>query len=77
MPAFLLARAGDRASAAAIVLYSFTYVIQHHLMHPTSWLFAFLYMLFGLTVVQRIVIRRSGMRYTDFLKNVTAAPRGR
>jgi transcriptional regulator with XRE-family HTH domain len=37
-------------------------VIQHCLMHPTSWVFASLSMLFGLIVAQPIVIRWSGKR---------------
>jgi hypothetical protein len=56
-----------------ISLYTFAYVIQHGLMQPVYWLFAFLYMLFGLVVAQQIVIRASGMKYSDFLKNVRAA----
>jgi hypothetical protein len=60
-----------------ISLYTFAYVIQHHLMQPVSWLFAFLYLLFGLVVAQQIVIRASGMQYTDFLRNVRAAIAGR
>jgi hypothetical protein len=56
-----------------ISLYPFTYVIRHDLMHPIWWLFSFLYMLFGLVVAQQIVIRTSGVKYADFLKNVRAA----
>ena len=59
-----------------ISLYTFAYVIQHHIMQPAFWLFAFLYMLFGLVVAQQIVIRAGGVKYTDFLKNVRAAIRG-
>ncbi|HEY1473356.1 MAG TPA: HXXEE domain-containing protein [Pseudolabrys sp.] len=56
-----------------ISIYTFDYVIRHNLMQPVSWLFAFLYMLFGLAVAQQIVIRASGVRYSDFLKNVKTA----
>jgi len=42
-------------------------------MHPASWLLAFLYMLFGLLAAQQIVVTASGMKYTDFLKNVRVA----
>jgi hypothetical protein len=59
-----------------ISLYTFTYVIRQGLMHPASWLLAFLYMLFGLVVAQQIVIRASGVKYMDFLKSVRAAIRG-
>ena len=52
-----------------ISLYSFAYVIQQNLI-------AFLYMLFGLVIAQQIVIRASGMKYMEFLKNVRAAAFG-
>jgi hypothetical protein len=56
-----------------ISIYTFAYVIRHNVMQPISWLLAFLYMLFGLVVAQQIVIRTSGVKYSDFLKNVRAA----
>jgi hypothetical protein len=56
-----------------ISLYTFAYAIRHDLMQPASWLFSFLYMLFGLMVAQQIVIRASGVKYTDFLKTVRAS----
>jgi hypothetical protein len=59
-----------------ISLYIFAYAVRQHLVQPVSWLLAFLYMLFGLVVAQEIVIRGSGMKYTDLLKNVRAAIRG-
>jgi hypothetical protein len=42
-------------------------------MQPVYWLFAFLYVLFGLVVAQQVVIRASGVKYSEFLKNVRAA----
>jgi hypothetical protein len=45
-----------------ISLYTFAYAIRHDLMQPVSWLFALLYMLFGLIIAQQIVIRASGMK---------------
>ena len=59
-----------------ISIYTFAYVIRHNLMQPVSWLFAFLYMLFGLVLAQQIVIRASGVKYSDFLRNVRAALSG-
>lgn len=56
-----------------ISLYTFAYVIRHDLMQPISWLFSFLYMLLGLVIAQQIVIRASGVKYTDFLKKVRTA----
>jgi hypothetical protein len=59
-----------------ISVYTFAYVIRHHLAQPISWLFAFLYMLFGLIIAQQIVIRASGVKYSKFLRNVREAPEG-
>lgn len=64
--------------SAALVLipisvYSIVYSAQNNLMSPLSWLYSFLYMLFGLMMAQQIVIRTSGMKYSDFLKNVRTA----
>ena len=56
-----------------ISIYGLAYAVRHDLMQPHSWLFAFLYMLFGLIVAQQVVIRASGVKYTDFLRNVRAA----
>jgi len=56
-----------------ISVYSIVYVIQNNLMEPLWWLYSFLYMLFGLLMAQQIVVRTSGMKYADFLKNVRFA----
>lgn len=56
-----------------ISVYSIAYAVQQDVMSPALWLMAFLYMLFGLVVAQQIVIRASGVNYSEFLKNVRAA----
>jgi hypothetical protein len=56
-----------------ISMFTFVYVVQQDLVPPSYWLFAVLYMLALLSVGQQIVIRASGMRYKDFLRNVRAA----
>jgi hypothetical protein len=56
-----------------ISLYTVRYTVQHNLMPPLYWLLSFGYLLLGLMVAQRIVVRASGMRYIDFLKNVRAS----
>jgi hypothetical protein len=56
-----------------ISVYSIVYAVQNNLMSSISWLFSFLYMLFGLLMAQQIVVRTSGMKYSDFLKNVRTA----
>lgn len=50
-----------------------TYAVRHDLMSPLSWLFAFLYMFAALMVAQQIVVRASGMKYSEFLRNVREA----
>jgi hypothetical protein len=60
-----------------ISLFTFAHVIRNDLVPPIYWLFAILYMLALLSIAQQIVIRASGMRYSDFLRNVRAALRGR
>jgi hypothetical protein len=49
------------------------YVIRHDLMTPRSWVFAFLYMLSSLMLAQQAVVRASGMKYAEFLRNVRGA----
>lgn len=56
-----------------ISVYSIVYVVQNNLMTPISWLYSFLYMFFGLMMAQQIVVRTSGMKYSDFLKNARTA----
>jgi len=55
-----------------ISIYTIVYVAQNSLMQPVFWLFSVLYMIAGLLTAQRIVVRASGMKYSDFLKNVRA-----
>jgi hypothetical protein len=75
--AFLFAGAGDRCSpAAADLALHLRLRGQAKPYAAVSWLFAFLYLLFGLVVAQQIVIRASGMKYMDFLKNVRSAAFG-
>jgi hypothetical protein len=56
-----------------VSLIGFWYFIQHDLLSPVYWVLAFLYMLVVLVGAQQIVIRTSGVKYADFLKNVRAA----
>jgi hypothetical protein len=53
-----------------ISLYTIIYVVQNNLMQPVSWLYSFAFMLIGLMLAQQIVVRSSGMKYTEFLKRV-------
>ena len=56
-----------------ISIYGMAYVARNRLMSPRSWLFSFLYMLGGLMLAQQIVVRASGMEYSEFLRNVREA----
>lgn len=56
-----------------ISLYTIHYTFQQRLMRPVYWLLSFAYLVVGLMVAQRIVVRGSGMSYINFLKNVKAA----
>jgi len=56
-----------------ISLYSIKYVSENSLMRPIDWLYSILYMLGSLMLAQQIVVRTSGMKYSDFLKNVKTA----
>lgn len=49
---------------------AFVYIVVHHIASRLDWVLAFLYMIVGLLIAQRIVINASGIKYLDFLKNV-------
>ncbi|EKN4012784.1 TPA: HXXEE domain-containing protein [Klebsiella pneumoniae] len=53
-----------------ISLYTLHHIATHMETHFSTWLMAFLYMLVGLLIAQRLVISASGMKYSEFLKNV-------
>lgn len=56
-----------------ISLYTIHYTLQHKLMRPGEWLLSVFYMVAGLMIAQRIVIRASGKKYSEFLRNVRQA----
>jgi len=56
-----------------VSIYGIAYAVRQKLMSPRAWLFAFLYMLGTLMLAQQIVVRSSGMEYSEFLRNVRAA----
>lgn len=53
-----------------LLLYTLVYAAQNDLIQPVEWVYAFLCMLVGLALAQQVVVRMSGMKYTDFLKSV-------
>ena len=53
-----------------ISIYSIIYAVQNNLMQPMNWIYSFLILLAGLGLAQQIVVRGSGMKYSDFLRNV-------
>lgn len=56
-----------------ISVYAIVYAVQHNLMRPIDWLYSFLYIFLGLMLAQQIVVRTSGMKYSEFMKNVRKA----
>jgi len=56
-----------------ISIYSIAYAIRQNVMPSWSYPLALLYMLFCFVVAQQIVVRGSGVKYTDFLSTVRAA----
>lgn len=53
-----------------ISIYTIVYATHNNLMRTVDWLYSFLYMLVGLLLAQQLVVRMSGMKYSDFLRNV-------
>ena len=56
-----------------VSIYAIVYAVQNDLMQSLDWLYSFLILLGGLGMAQQIVVRGSGMKYSDFLKNVKTA----
>jgi hypothetical protein len=57
-----------------ISVYSIVYAVRNDLIQPPAlWLLSFLYMFCTFIIGQQIVVRSSGVKYSDFLKNVRAA----
>jgi len=56
-----------------ISIYTIVYVVNHNILRSWEWLFSLFYLLFGLMLAQQIVVRTSGMKYSEFLKNVKHA----
>lgn len=55
-----------------ISAYTIIYAVQNNQMQPIEWLYSLAFMAISLLIAQQIVVRMSGMKYTDFLKNVKA-----
>ena len=68
------------ASALAVLLpisiYTTWYLVTNDLMRPASWACAIVYLLACVAVAQQVVVRTSGMKYSEFLGNVRKALRG-
>lgn len=79
IPLFGLKRPYSPGMGTAVVVllpisvYAVVHAIGQHLVAPTDWLWALIYMFGGLMVAQRIVVTASGMRYRDFLRNARTA----
>lgn len=53
-----------------VSVYAIVYAVQNNLMHSFDWLYSFLILICGLALAQQIVVRSSGMKYSEFLHNV-------
>lgn len=53
-----------------VSIYAIVYAVQNDLMQPLHWFYSFLILLSGLGLGQQIVVRGSGMKYSEFLGNV-------
>ena len=58
-------------------LYGIVYVAQYDLLYPIEWVLCVVYLLVALLVAQQVVVRASGMKYSEFLKNARGALLGR
>lgn len=56
-----------------ISIYAILFVSDNALMRPIDWIYSILYMFGSLMLAQQLVVRISGMKYSDFLKNVKGA----
>ena len=56
-----------------ISVYAILYVSENDLIGTIDWLYSILYMFGSLMFAQQLVVRMSGMKYSDFLKNVKGA----
>jgi hypothetical protein len=58
-------------------IYGITYAVHNNLLQPVQWLLCLFYMLVALLIAQQIVVRASGMKYSEFLKNARGALLGK
>lgn len=56
-----------------VTAYGFYFLISNNLMSPLYWMYAFLYLIVPLVIIQRFIVHMSGMKYTDFIKNAAGS----
>jgi hypothetical protein len=56
-----------------VSLYTTYYLVINNLMNPISYLFALIYLLIAVAIAQQIVVRTSGMKYSEFISNAKKA----
>ena len=54
-----------------ITTYGYYYYISNDILSSLEWLYAFLYLFIPLIMIQRFIVTKSGMKYSDFVKNAT------
>jgi hypothetical protein len=58
-------------------VYGLTYASTNNILEPPGWWFCVIYLLAALLISQQVVVRASGMKYSEFLRNARAAMLGK
>jgi len=58
-------------------VYGIAYASTNHIVEPPGWWFSVIYLLAALLISQQIVVRASGVKYSEFLRNARVAMLGR
>jgi len=56
-----------------ISIYTTIYLVRHSLMAPWAWLCSVAYLVVCIVIAQQIVVRSSGMKYSEFIGNIRKA----
>jgi hypothetical protein len=56
-----------------ISVYTTVYLVHHSLMSPLSWFCSIAYLVVCIVAAQQIVVRSSGMKYSEFIGNIQKA----
>ena len=56
-----------------VSIYGIYFIVSNGLMQPIEWLYSLLYLFVPLIVAQATIVRSTGMKYSEFLKNARNA----